>query len=648
MLGVVLRFTWLGHLNFRNDESFTLLDARQSWWAVFGFDGFYDYHPPLSFALAKIADLVMPEVLAARAVAALCAVLTIPVFYALAARLLDTRAALVASLLLATSPAHIEFSRIGRMYTPVALAITCSYWALVAYHQEGRRRWAAAYCLALALAVYLDYSALYALAPQVVPIAWSIWIRGRDAIWLLAAGVGAIILYGPWLTQIGPTIDQANDFSARQSYLEPSWERVEEAIPWIAGITGGGARANADWPNLWFRWPEWHELMILALLPLIAAGLYAMRRLPMALMVSLCLLVGTPIVAAIASQISPGFALRTILPAALGWCLLAGAAFSRVPMPSPMRAMAILSCIFVLVASANALPATYSDRGRTLRVETAAETVADVAPMGKPIITFSAGGMDTDVIDAFVGDRLAGARIITFFDGTVEGRLGMMPWVDSRPSRRDLRDGGLAEILPPGDPGNDALWFFTHRGPRNFYEAFTELGYVRLLHLDYARVTFDLWAKPGADLGDPVEINGSFAGDGDQITAWSVPAGIPVEFERAPGNLIIPAGHGSVAVTQRLDGVSAGLYAFDVDVLGGSGDAARATIQCLDGSGEILAENSHPEKEPPVEDIEQNTLRPAVLCPEETTTVVLILTSSGETEVTFRNARLTFWAMGDG
>src|SRR5688500_2410882 len=70
VLAGLLRLTWLGHLNFRNDESFTLLDARQSWLAVLGFDGFYDYPPPLSFALAKAAALIVPEVLAARAVAA--------------------------------------------------------------------------------------------------------------------------------------------------------------------------------------------------------------------------------------------------------------------------------------------------------------------------------------------------------------------------------------------------------------------------------------------------------------------------------------------------------------------------------------------------------------------------------------------------
>jgi 4-amino-4-deoxy-L-arabinose transferase-like glycosyltransferase len=641
LLAALLRLTWLGHLNFRNDESFTLLDARQSWPAVLGFEGFYDYHPPLSFALAKAAALVVPEVLAARTVAAVCAVLTIPVFYALAARLLDSRAALVGSLLLAISPAHIEFSRIGRMYAPMVLAIVCSYWALVAYHQEGRRRWALIYGASLTFAVYLDYSALYALAPQIVPLSWVVWKHAREAIWLLAAAATAVVLYGPWLTQLPPTIDQANEYPARASYLEPSWSSIREAVPWIAAISGGGAEDEADWPNLWARWPSLHELLLLALVPLIIGGLVTLRRQPLALMISLGLLLGTPLTAIVASQISPGFALRTILPASLGWCLMAGAAFSRLPMPRPLRAMAILSCLFLVIASVNALPATYSDRGRTLRVEAAAETVADVAPLGKPIITYSAGGMDTDVIDAFVGDRLAGARIVTFFDGSAERTLGMMPWIDSRPARRDLRDGGLAEILPPSDPNNDALWFFTHRSPRSFHAAFTELGYERLLRLDYARAYLELWALPGADLGDSVAINGAFAGDGTSPSGWTLPTDGPVTVDETIGSLTIHVSDDPITVSQRLDGISPGLYVFEVEVLGGSGEAAGATVQCLSAEGGVLAENAHPEEEPAVEGVEPSALRPAVLCPEGTSSAALMLTSTGESAVTYRNARLS-------
>ena len=631
ILAALLRLTWLGHLNFRNDESFTLLDVRQSWPAVLGFDGFYDYHPPLSFALAKAAALVVPEVLAARAVAAVCAVLTIPVFYALVARLVDRRAALIASLLLVISPAHIEFSRIGRMYAPVMLAVVLSYLAVVLFAQEGRRRWALLYGGALALAVWLDYSALYPLAPQVLPLAWVVWQRRRAAAWLLAAAAGAVVLYVPWLTQLPPTIRQANEYPARADYLVASWARIREATPWITGISGGGAGPRADWPNLWARWPALHELLLLALVPLLVAGVLAMRRRPLALMVGLCLLIGTPLTAIVVSQISPGFALRTILPATLGWCLIAGAALSRLPLPSPLRAMAVVSCLFLIVASVNALPATYSNQGRTLLVEQAAETIADVAPLDKPIVTYSVGGMDTDVIDAFVGDRIEGARIITFFDGSAERRLGMMPWVDSRPARRDLRDGGLAEIMPPTDPANDALWFFTHRSPRSFHAAFAELGYERLLRLDYARAYLELWALPGADLGEPVQIG--------EPASWTAPANVTVD--PATGSMTIPAGPESSAVSHQVDGMSAGLYVFEVDKVGAPGEAAGAMIQCRSAEGEVLAKNAHPEEEPAVEGAEPSTLRPAVLCPNGTSSVMLMLTSTGESQVTFRNARLS-------
>ena len=383
LVGAILRFAWLGHLNFRNDESFTLLDARQSWSAVLGFDGFYDYHPPLSFVLAKIADIVLPEVLASRAVAALCGVLAIPVFYLLVTVLVDSRAALAGSFLLAVSPAHVEFSRIGRMYAPVSLAILVTYLAMVLYRRDGRRRWALLYGLSVAGALYLDYSALYALLPQVIPLAIIAWEMRSRAVWLFAGGVGAAIAYAPWLTQIRKTIDLANDYPSRQTYLEASRETVWESVPWILGLTGGGARSRADWPNFWFRFPNWQDAMLILLVPAAVAGIFALRRSRLALSVSLCLLVGTPLACVLVSQISPGYTLRTILPAPLGWCMLAGCALARVRMPNGMRAVALLSSAFLLIASANALPATFSNKGRVLRVDKASQAVGDVATDGQ-------------------------------------------------------------------------------------------------------------------------------------------------------------------------------------------------------------------------------------------------------------------------
>ena len=51
--GAMLRSYHLGLIRLRNDEGFSLLYARQSWPAVLGFDGFYDFHPPGSFALGQ-------------------------------------------------------------------------------------------------------------------------------------------------------------------------------------------------------------------------------------------------------------------------------------------------------------------------------------------------------------------------------------------------------------------------------------------------------------------------------------------------------------------------------------------------------------------------------------------------------------------
>jgi hypothetical protein len=641
VLAAVLRIAWLGHLNFRNDESFSLLYSRQSWAGVLGFDGFYDFHPPLSFALAKLAAIFVPEVLASRTVAAIFGVATVPILYALTRRLIDARAALVASLVFAVSPAHIEFSRIGRMYAPVTFAIACAWLALVAYFEDGRRRWALLYGVALTLAMYLDYSSLYGLVPQIPLIALIVRRWRRASLWMIAAVLGAFVAYLPWVTQLPGTVRLANEYSRRATYLAASWANIDAAWPGVIGLSGGGAGGGADWPNVWFRWPDARWILVALLVPLVVAATAAFRRFPIAALVAGGLLIGTPLVAIAASQVSAGFALRTIIPATLGWSIVAGAAFARITMPRVLRGTAVLSCAVLLMVNVNALPATYSNKDRVLRIDLASHTMADVEPLGKPILTFSTGGLDTDVIEAFTGDSLANARIITFVDGRLEAASAMSRWETRGPSRIQVKNGELSQYFNPNDPGNDAFWFFTHRVPTDFHEAFRELGYDRRLHLDFAKVVIELWALPGANLGSEIEINGSFAGS-QGAQGWH--ASEAIAFHRSGGltTAAFPAQPDRLRLVRTIPNVSAGLYSLDVGVMQGTDATPIVRMKCQSTSGDVLA--AYRETIPAIENgaaaPAEGTLRVSALCPNGTAALVIELESDGRGPVEYRDAHL--------
>ena len=81
-----------------------------------------DIHPPLYYALLHAwAALLGTGPAALRLLSLVVGVLTIPLLYLVARRMLSTRAALLAALLLTISPLHVYYSQEVRMYGLVAL-----------------------------------------------------------------------------------------------------------------------------------------------------------------------------------------------------------------------------------------------------------------------------------------------------------------------------------------------------------------------------------------------------------------------------------------------------------------------------------------------------------------------------------------------
>jgi len=484
----------------RIDEGFTLLYQRQSWGAVLGFEGFYAPHPPLFFALSKAADLVLREEISARWVAALSGTISIPLLYSVGSRLLNRLTGVLAATLLIVAPTHIEFSRDGRMYAPVMMVVLLSYLALIEYRAEPRVGWAVTYGFSISIAVYLDYSAVYALAPQVVLLAMIFFQHGRRATWLAVASVIALILYAPWLPQVVDTVktlDESSESTNRLEALSASWINIERSISYLLGLSGRGSSPLGT-KNVWEQWPDARPLMIVFMTAVGFGGLFTMRGKAFAQLVTLLLVFGAPVVAIIASQISPGYAVRTVQISVMGWCIAAGSCASWMLLKPwthhYLRVTGGALLLILLMLSGISLRATMSGAERYQWRVIASDLVSSCAP-DAPIIVASNAGMFTDILSVYSGDSIPPERILTVTDGTREGWTGAERWLNRGPTRAELNQGTLSNYVDQTDPRNDVIWVATRLSSVSVPKALTSLGYDEVIKRPYHGATLSLWTK---------------------------------------------------------------------------------------------------------------------------------------------------------
>jgi hypothetical protein len=472
-------------------------------------------------------------------------------------------------------------------------------------------------------AVYVDYSAAYALAPLGALLAFVVWKQRRAAAWLIGATAAALLAYAPWLPQIARTIDGVNEIERRSEYLAATWNDVWSAIPFLVGLDGRASGPSMIWPNAWDRWASFHTPFLLLLLPAGIAGAFVLSRHRFALATVAALALGVPAMAVVISKISPGFAVRTLIPATVGWSLLVSAVMARArvtgALPGWLRAIGVAGWCYLLVVSVVALPPVYSNSGR-VRWNDASADLARLNTDNAPIVTFSIGGMDTDLIDVYAGDRMTNPRFITVVDGEEEYRTGAQRWLDRGPSLRDVEEGRLAELLP-ATPENAEVWFLTHRstGSPVVRKALASLGYRLLLRRGYTGMEMELYARPDARLGQSLDLG--FADD---------------------QALTIPKGAGPITAGAAAP-ASSGLYTLDVEARAdGKATGARATVRCLATDGGVLGEESRTTAK---DGTGWQDLVLAVPCPDGTAQIGVAFENAGATTAVFQSPRL--WGRPD-
>jgi hypothetical protein len=542
---------------------------------------------------------------------------------------------------LALSPLHIYYSQEARMYGLVVFLIALSYLALVSFNVTPSWRWAAVYGVSVAVALYADYSAAFALLPQAILIAMLIDRHRRASVPIFVACLSALVTYLPWAPQVIDSVHAANEVARRDAYLGVDSSRVPTVLLAFVGLAGDGSYFQSTRAMPWDAWPSLRALMLVALLPIIALGVVALVRRPLAGVVTMCLF-GSIAVAMWTSLISPSFAERTVLSATLGWALLVGAAFAD--RLSGMRAAIVLfslGCSLILAVFSLQVIETNASKQRWSDVSS---DVALVSSLPMPIATYSYAEVANTLIDVYQPGALDDARLITIHDGELEAALSQGHYSTNGLSRADVLAGKLADVLPKADPANHVLWYVSYprNGNQDVLTQINRLGYEQILHREYwdprYLVFLDLFALPGAHVGPEIDVNGAFAAD---AAGWTLPSkGITIvpDDETRAHIVIQNDGFSSPAATLHIPAAGAALYEVTVEVETElEASSVGVALACLSATDEVLAESRLEPVLTTVDPAGWRAVRLATLCPRETASVRMSLSTEAPGAVAFRD-----------
>jgi len=178
-----LRLATLGLQSFWYDESYTAAIALQpSLGDVLASVRELETTPPLYYALLWLWQGVAGEGdVALRLVSALAGIATVPLAYALGARLHSRRAGLIAAVLAATSPLLLSFSQENRPYALLCLSGAASMLLVLRAAERPTAGRLAAWAAVCAAGIATHYFAAFVVAPQALWLLWRARRRGRAA-----------------------------------------------------------------------------------------------------------------------------------------------------------------------------------------------------------------------------------------------------------------------------------------------------------------------------------------------------------------------------------------------------------------------------------------------------------------------------------
>jgi mannosyltransferase len=191
VLAAILRFYRLGHQGFWFDEGNTAQEVSFTFGQMLTLLKHYESTPPLYYGIAWVWSRVFGDTeLGLRSLSALVGVLTVPMAFAAASKLVSRRAGLIAAALVAFNPYLIWYSQEARAYSLAVLLVAASLLAFAYVRRDPSPRNVAFWVLASALALSTEYYSFLVLVPEAL---WLLYLhRERRTVWI---GMGALAVW---------------------------------------------------------------------------------------------------------------------------------------------------------------------------------------------------------------------------------------------------------------------------------------------------------------------------------------------------------------------------------------------------------------------------------------------------------------------
>jgi mannosyltransferase len=231
----VLRFYRIGSKSLWYDEAWSValasVDFKTAWLMVKG-----QIYPPLYQVLLHFwLELFGTSEAAARSLSAVFGIASVGVLYHLALRISGRRAALIAAVILACAPFHVEYSQEARGYSLLVLLSLLSFDMLLMWLKRHSWLYGPAYVLFTALCLYTHpYGFLIPLAQTLIWIFRLIEERkhpGKELLWWMALAGSVALLFLPILPIFfRAAVGVSHEFWIKRPVWADIWGTIKEFL----------------------------------------------------------------------------------------------------------------------------------------------------------------------------------------------------------------------------------------------------------------------------------------------------------------------------------------------------------------------------------------------------------------------------------
>jgi 4-amino-4-deoxy-L-arabinose transferase-like glycosyltransferase len=351
LLAFGLRLIALSSRTLWYDESFAVLFSEKGLNAMlYGtlspVDGAAaDVHPLLYYtALNGWMRLVGQSALAVRLFGVLTGLLTIAVLFQLARELFDTRVALVAALIAAVAPFHVQYSQEARMYSLLGLLLIGATWCFVRGWRTGSARYWVVFGVLAGLSMYTQQlAAFYLLALGLLPFL----ARRRDRVGpVLLSALLALLIYLPWLVNLPSQLRKVGTYWIPRptpgelllTLWKYSYADLEVHAPLVALLSLTTI-----------------AILLVLLIYRAQAALRYQNRTRASLALALWLAGGPIVLMWLLSQWRPVFLARALLPSGLMFYVTLAWLFTRARLPRPILALPVVFWLCTVAAGLSSL-----------------------------------------------------------------------------------------------------------------------------------------------------------------------------------------------------------------------------------------------------------------------------------------------------